>query len=172
MADLVVLGHGLQAGVEIVAGGGVEIGLGDLAVHLVLQLVQKGAGLGMNGHLEIHQQADVRLLLLGGLGAVLLGLDLLDELSQGLTLDILGDDRPLAVDHGNLQHLGDVQTRLLNSGLVQGLVQDVSLGILCVEDLDATVAVAVDGLVVSDCNDSIQFHIYILLNSYARLPLR
>ena len=36
---------------------------------------------------------------------------------------------------------------------------------ITIADLDATVAVAVDGLVVSDCDHSIQFHIYILLQS-------
>ena len=71
---------------------------------------------------------------------------------KGLTLDVLRNDRPLVLDHRNLEHLGDKESRLLHACLVERLVEDVGLIVAFVEDLDTFIAIAVDGLVASGGN--------------------
>ena len=146
MAQLGVPGHGIQAGMQIIARGGVEIRLPDLAVHLVTQLGQERAGLGLHFQLEVNKPVQV-------------GLDiLLHDAFQRFSLDVIGYDNPFAVQYRDLPHLGDAEPGLLDARLVECLVQYVRLGIAFIKDLQAGVSVAVDGLVVSDCNNTIQFH--------------
>ena len=59
VADLLVDVHTRQAGVQLVAGGRVEVGGGNLALHLLRQAVEHRAGAGVNLHLNVHKQVQV-----------------------------------------------------------------------------------------------------------------
>ena len=109
MTNLFVLGHTLKTGMKVVTGGSIQVGLADLAIHLILQLVEVCAGLAVHFELEVNEKGKVFILLLG---------ILFHKLSQGLTLDELRYDCPFAFDHGNFQDLRDVQAGAFDSGLV------------------------------------------------------
>jgi len=127
VAELAVLGHSLQAGVQVIAGGGIQIRLRDLAVHLILELGEQGAGLALHLQLQIDEFAQVLVLLVG---------IFLDELRQRLALDKFGNDGPFAVHGADFQNLRDMKAGLLDTRLIQRLVQHVRLGIVLSENLE------------------------------------
>ena len=106
-----------------------------------------------NIELNIHHLCNIRLFLFGMTR---------HQFGKSFAFNIIRNDRPFAVDRGNLNNLGDIESRFLHSRLVERLVEDIGLGIALVEHLDATVTVAVYGFVGSDCNHLIQFHIVCL----------
>lgn len=163
VADLTVLRRAVQMDMQVVAGGCVQSGGADLAVHFVLQLVQHGAGQGVHFQLQIYEEAEV---------FVFLFRILLHELGQGLALDKFGHDGPFAVHYVNTQKLGDVQPGLLNAGMIQGLVQNVRLGKMLVKGFDAGISVPIDDLVGPGSNDSIHVHPVFLLKPYSRCHSR
>ena len=88
MGNLGMLGHRLKSCMKIVSGGSVKIALGDLSAHLILELSKQGALLAVHLHLEVNEKLDVLVLLL---------LILCDELSEGLTLDVVVHDSHLCL---------------------------------------------------------------------------
>ena len=132
-----------------VSQSGVQAGLRDLPLHLLLEAVEHGAGLGLDLNLNVHKALQVLVLLIGVLG---------HQLGDGLALGIVGDDGPLAFDLGDLFHVGDGQASLFHAGDVQGLVEDIRLGVALVEHLDDIAAVTVDGFGIPNCDDLFQFH--------------
>ena len=85
------------------------------------------------------------------------------KLCESLTLDKLGNNCPLAVNHINLENLWNIKSQILNSCLIESLVKHVSLGILCAEHFNTSVTVTVDGLIISYCDYSVKIHCVILL---------
>ena len=157
MADLDMLRHSFQTGVQVVTCGCIQLRLADLAVHLVLQLVKQRAGFAVNLHLQVYKAGKILLLLLR---------ILLHQLSQGFSFDVFGDDRPAAVDHGYSKNLRNIEPCFFDTGLVQCFVQHVRLGIVLIKYLDAFVPVAIYGLAVPNCNNPIQIHYPSLLTSF------
>ena len=102
---------------QVITHRSAEVGLADLAAHLILELVEQGAGLGMHLKLEIYKQLKIFFLLLGVL---------LHELSESFAADIVINYSPFALNDGDFVDLGDIQ-RLLDPRLVECLVKDVSL---------------------------------------------
>ena len=151
MAQLVMLGHALQTGMQVIAGGGIQLALADLAIHLVLQLVQHRAGLGVHFQLEIDEQLQIFSLLF----FVFL---FFHQLSKRLALDKLAHNGPLAFHHGYAKHARNVQTGFFHAGLIQSLVEDISLGIVFVKDFDAGISLAIKGFLITQSNDTIQIH--------------
>ena len=149
MAQLLVRGHALQARVQLVAGGGVQAGFVDLAVHLVLELVKQRTGLRVHLQLQIHEQIHIFVAPVGVF---------LHEARKGLAGDEIADDGPLAVHRAHLVQAGYVEGGFLHAGLVERLVEDVGLAVVAVKYLDGQMAVAVNGLVGADRNHLVQFH--------------
>ena len=149
VADLVVLLHARQTGVQLIAGGGVQISLTDLVLHLVLDALEQRAFLAEDLQLDVNEEVHILVELVG---------ILVHQLLEGLSLDIVGDDRPLAVDLGDFLNLGDVQPRLLHARLIERLVEHVGLREGFVEYLRHQIAVAVDFFVRSFCYHMIEFH--------------
>ena len=151
MAELIVLGHTVKPGVKLIACGGVKISEVDLAVHLVPELGQKRASL--RAYVELKVNKIVKIL-------ILIVRILLHKLGKRLTLDEVGDDSPLAAVYGgDALDLGDVETRLLYSCLVEGFVEDISLGIIGIEHLVAKVAVTVYNFILAFSNHICKIHI-------------
>ena len=149
MANLVVALHRCEAGVQLVACGCVEVCAADLVLHLVLQSLEQRTLFAEDLHLDVHEELEVLVELVGVL---------VHKLLEGLALDEVGDDSPLAVDFGDFLDLGDIQSRFLNSRLVERLVEDIGLGEGFVKDLDSEVAVAVDDLIFSLGENIVKFH--------------
>ena len=141
VAYLLMLVHTLEAGVQLITCGGVEVGFADLAVHFVLQLVEHRALCSMNLHLKVNEHFKVLVLLCGVL---------LHELCKGLALNELRNDCPLAVDHLDFKHFGYVNAYILYTRLIERFVEYVRLCVALVKYLDQCVAFAVDGLAGSD----------------------
>ena len=146
MANLVVLGHSLKTCVEVVTNGCRKVGLADLSVHLVLELCKSLAGLAVHLKLEIDEKAEILVFFIG---------IFFHQSGKRLALDELGNDCPLAVDDSDLEDLRDIESRFLDTSLIESLVKDVRLGIILIEDLETAIAVTVNGFVCSDRNNSV-----------------
>ena len=112
VAELLVVGHALQSRVQLVAGGGVQTGFVDLAVHLVLELAQQRAGLRVHFQLQIHEQIHIFVTPVGVF---------LHEPGEGFAGDKIADDGPLAPHRAHLVQAGDVEGGFLHAGLVERL---------------------------------------------------
>ena len=119
---------------------------------------KQGALRLVDGHLHVNEDLKIFVDFVG---------IFLDEMREGLSLDKVGYDRPLAVDHSYLKDLRDIKTRLLDPRLVKRLVENVGLGVFLVKYLYTFVAVTVDVLVRSCCNYIIKLHFF---SPYAFLP--
>ena len=141
--------HGGQTGMQLVTHGGVQLGLVDLAVHLLRQHVQHRAGVLVHVQLQVDEELEVLVFLLGVL---------LHQLGQGLAGDVLGDDGPLAVDLLHVDQLGNGQAGFLHAGGVQRLIEHVGLLVAFVKDLDGLIAIAVHDLLLRGRDDGIELH--------------
>ena len=141
VAYLVVLGHSLKTGVQLVSCCCVEVSFADLAVHLVLELVQQRALCSMNLHLKVNEHLKI---------FVLLGRILLHQLSKCLALDEFRNDSPLAVNGHYFKNFRNVDSDVLYACLVKGFVEYIVLGIALIENLDKGVTLTVDRFSGSD----------------------
>ena len=85
----------------------------------------------------------------GKIELLLEALDVCGNIAHCVSAAVAIYEFPLAVDFGDLLDLGNVQSGFLNPGLVQRLIQDVSLGIFSIENLDALVAITIDCCLIS-----------------------
>ena len=67
-------------------------------------------------------------------------------------------ERPLAVDRSDLEYLRNIQSRFLDSRLIERLIQNIRLGIAFVKHLDRGSAVPIYGLSLSDRKDLVKLH--------------
>ena len=105
----------------------------------------------MNFHLKSHKISHVLLDVVRILRHHLL---------QGLALDEVGDDAPVSVlGHIHAVNLGNRKSGLLNSGLVQRLVEDVSLGEILIKYFNGCVSYLIDDLMGTCSQDVICLHI-------------
>ena len=148
MAYLVVHRHGSQPGMQFIPGGCIQGGLADLLLHLLRQGIQHGAGVPLHFQLEIHKPVQIRIKLIR---------IFIHQLLKGFAGDVVRDNGPLPVKLGDLLQTGDVQPRFFHTSLIQRLVQDVRF-FTVMEDLDHQVSIPINGLIVAQGNDSIQFH--------------
>ena len=74
---------------------------------------------------------------------------LVDQLTQGLALHLLGRDGPVGARAAHFQQLGNVDASLIRTRQVERLVQDVRRRLVAIEDLDDAVTTVKDHLVVT-----------------------
>lgn len=134
---------------QLVAGGGVKAALADFAVHLILELVEQGAGLAVNLELQIHEQLHIFIALIG---------IFLHEAGKGFAGDVFADDSPFSIHHANLVEPGHVKRGFLRARLVERLVKHIGLAVVAVKNLDNLVAVAVYGFIGTYRNHLFQLH--------------
>ena len=149
VADLLVDVHTRQAGVQLVAGGRVEVGGGNLALHLLRQAVEHRAGAGVNLHLNVNKQVQV---------LVFLFRMRRHQRRQRVAFNELRRNRPLTVHRVNSQQLGNRQARLFHARRVQRFVQNVRLAVPFSKHLDGLGAVAVNLLILPLGNHMRQIH--------------
>ena len=101
---------------ELVARGRIQRGLGNLAVHFVLELIQQRRGLAVDFNLKVDEQLEVFVFLFGML---------LHQRAERLAFDEIGDDGPFPVRLADLVDLGNVQSRFLHARLIERFVEDV-----------------------------------------------
>ena len=95
----------------------------------------------MHAYLEVNEFVEVFVLLIRVF---------LHELGKGLAFYVVIDYGPASILHGgDLMDLWNMQPGLLDTGLVQGFVEDVGLGEALVEHLVAKVSLPVYGLMLS-----------------------
>ena len=95
----------------------------------------------MNGHLQTDKIIEIFLPFFG---------IFLHHGAQRLSLDVLGDDRPLSVRLRDLIYGGDVEIGLLRARLIERFVQHVRLGIAAGKDLDDLIVSAQNRFIRSE----------------------
>ena len=113
-------------------------------MHLVLQLGKQGALVCVDRQLNVYQHLNVLLLLLGVL---------LDKLGEGLALDVIVGDSPLAINVVYRDKGGDAKACGLNASVVKRLVKHVCLRVVFGKHLNALVILAVYDLVMLCCDN-------------------
>ena len=146
MTNLLVILHAVQTGVQLIAGGRVKAARRDLAVEFILDLVEQGRFLAEDLFLDADEEVEIFVELVGVL---------FHQLRERLAGDILGADRPLAVDLADLEELGHIQPRLFDTRLIQRFIEDIRLAVIAVEYLEDGVAVFIDDLFGSLCQNLI-----------------
>ena len=101
-------------------------------------------------HLQIHEQLDVFVLLLG---------ILTHELFKRFSLDVVHHDRPLAVHFHDFMDLRNMEIGLLHARMPQCLIEYIRLGIILVKELNDLVTVTVDGFCGANRDHFFQFHV-------------
>ena len=107
----------------------------------------------MDFHLNVHKALQVLVFLGGILG---------HQLRQGFALGVIGNDGPFTVNLGDFLYARNGQPGFLHPGDIQGLVEDIGLGVAFVEYLDGEFAVSINGLGSSDSDYLFQFHCKLL----------
>ena len=136
VANLNVVVHGIQTGVQVIAGGRVQSGLADLPVHLVFQLRQQRRTLALDLLLQQHELFHIVVHLVGVL---------FHHGLEGFPFHEFRHDRPLAVCLPHFQQLRDPQTGFFYSCLIQCFIQNVGLQIAVSEHLYAGIAFPIAG---------------------------
>ena len=144
--DHSVILHAVQTGVQLIARGRVKAARRDLAVEFILDLVEQGRFLAEDLFLDVDEEVEVFVDLVGVL---------LHKLSERLAGDILGADRPFAVNLADLEELGDIQSCLFDARLIQRFIKDIRLAVIAVEYLEDGIAVFIDDLFGSLCQNLI-----------------
>ena len=126
VADLVIFWDPLQPGIKIIPVGGGELRAVDIALKLILELFEHGAGLLVDVAVQRGEKFHILPRLFG---------IALHQLFQIFTLDVLRNNGPLAIYLGHLQNFGDSDGRFLHSGLVQRLIDDIRLGAVLIKNL-------------------------------------
>ena len=140
MTDLLVILHRVKAGVQLIAGGRVKAAGADLTVEFILDLVEQGCFFAEDLFLDVDEEIEILVEVVG---------ILFHQLSKRLAGDILGADRPLAVDDADFKQLRNIQSCLLDTRLIQRFIQDIRFAEIAVEYLENGVAVFIDDLVAS-----------------------